>query len=543
MSEMLERTWSFLTSSGSAPKWTVPSNQSSNTSHLPHGLSQFMKAIFQAPTTGIEAEVVHKQLKAVHSKLQEPNLSNQVLSDCIVRSMLCYILGYPVEFAHIYALQLAQKGSVTEKKIGYLAAVTFLKEDDDLILLLMNTIMRDLKSTNLVENNMALVTASYLVPKEMTGMMLPILIEKTKHSKDFIRKKALICLEQIALKNPDFVDHVIESVIVSLSDKDPGVAIVAIQVLKCLHSHYPTMIDLTSCFPAICEVQRQILDKRLPNDYQFHGALAPWAQQTIIRLLKSVQFENREEVIQLLILSVDQPFLSDNKDDFTIGSAVMFECIETFSVILKADIDPKYDQIMRKLMRCLSSLLNSQQGNNIYIGLCAFESLLQHQEEGMLAKITDSEREFVYKCLDHPDDCIRKKAFSLLNSLATEDNVKDICERILSHVRESSDNYFRKLLIQKTIFVIDKFSETSMDWRVFILLRILQCAKSGEQRQQIILKIQTIFGTRPYNEKTLQIGSKLLTILTNPAQEENAPGKNVFRENFYFSNFVFDSKT
>jgi hypothetical protein len=71
-----------------------------------------------------------------------------------------------------------------------------------------------------------------------------------------------------------------------------------------------------------------------------------------------------------------------------------------------------------------------------------------------------------------------------------------------------------------------------MDWRVFILLRILQCAKSGEQRQQIILKIQIIFGTRPYNEKTMQIGSKLLTILTNPAQEENAPGKNVFRENF-----------
>ena len=69
MSEMLERTWSFLTSSGSAPKWTVPSNQSSSTSHLPHGLSQFMKSVCQAPTSVVEAALVQKQLKAVKTPL------------------------------------------------------------------------------------------------------------------------------------------------------------------------------------------------------------------------------------------------------------------------------------------------------------------------------------------------------------------------------------------------------------------------------------------------------------------------------------------
>ena len=182
------------------------------------------------------------------------------------------------------------------------------------------------------------------------------------------------------------------------------------------------------------------------------------------------------------MLSIDQPFLSDGNDDITIGPAVIFECIETLSAILKPDFDPKYDQIMKKIMKCLSSLLNSQNGNNMYIGLCAFESLLSHQEKWMAAKISDTEREFVYKCLDHSDDCIRRKAFSLLNSLANEDNVKDLCERILSYVRECSENYFRSLLIQKTIFVIDKFSQTSMDWRIFMLLRILQCAKSSDQR-------------------------------------------------------------
>ena len=70
-----------------------------------------------------------------------------------------------------------------------MACVMFLQEKDDLILLLINTIMRDLQSKNEAENNMALIAAAYLVPREMTPMLIPIVIEKTQHSRCFIRKK------------------------------------------------------------------------------------------------------------------------------------------------------------------------------------------------------------------------------------------------------------------------------------------------------------------------------------------------------------------
>ena len=91
MSEILGRTWSYLTSSGSGPKWSVPCNQSSSTAHLPHGLAQFMKAVLEAPTSVSEAELVKTQLNAIQMKLQEPNIKTSVLSDCIVRAMVCYI--------------------------------------------------------------------------------------------------------------------------------------------------------------------------------------------------------------------------------------------------------------------------------------------------------------------------------------------------------------------------------------------------------------------------------------------------------------------
>ena len=126
MSEILGRTWSYLTSSGSGPKWSVPCNQSSSTAHLPHGLAQFMKAVMEAPTSVSEAEIVKTQINAIQMKLQEPNIKTSVLSDCIVRAMLCSILGYSVDFISINALQLAQKGSITEKKLGMRYSFYFL---------------------------------------------------------------------------------------------------------------------------------------------------------------------------------------------------------------------------------------------------------------------------------------------------------------------------------------------------------------------------------------------------------------------------------
>ena len=86
-----------------------------------------------------------------------------------------------------------------------------------------NTIMRDLQSKNEAENSMALITASYIVPNEMSPMILPIVSEKVNSSRDFVRKKALICLEQIAIKSPESVNKVLDIVTLSLADKDPSV--------------------------------------------------------------------------------------------------------------------------------------------------------------------------------------------------------------------------------------------------------------------------------------------------------------------------------
>lgn len=518
MSEILERTWSYLTSAGSAPKWTIPSNQTTPTSHLPHGLGQFIKAVFDAPTTQQESEIVKAQLNSVHAKLQEPNLKTSTLTDCIVRSMLCSLLGYSVDFAQIYALQLAQKGNITEKKIGYMGCVALLKEDSDLILLLINTIVRDLQSSNIVENNMALMTASALVPKEMAAMLVPTILEKTTHSKDFIRKKALICLEQMAIKDPlSYSNVAIETAIQALSDKDPGVAMVAIQVLNRLDLDNG-LDEIGEILSSLISIQDQILTKKLPKEFMFHGTCAPWGQMEILKLLKSfgqrmTQDENHQ-VIQVVIRTLEQPF-SDS-----IGPAVIYECLRTLSSVLEEEY-ADYQGVTKKLSKYLNILLQSEHNNEKFIGLCALDTVVENSRTPF--PLSEAERTLVLQGLDDPDPSIQRKSFALINAMANSENAQDICEKIVVQQRSTAnDEVFKSMLIGKAVGIIDEHPQLPLEWKTFILLRLLQSAKAKQQKSVIMIKLQALF-KKPLTDEQAGVGSKLIKVLFNPANEKGAP--------------------
>ena len=86
---------------------------------------------------------------------------------------------------------------------------------------------------------MALIAAAHIVPLDMVPLIFPIVLQRTSHSKEFIRKKALICLEQLILKHKDSQAD-LQSLLgpceakfrLALTDKDPGVVMTSIQVMK-----------------------------------------------------------------------------------------------------------------------------------------------------------------------------------------------------------------------------------------------------------------------------------------------------------------------
>ena len=123
MSAVLSKTWNVVSNSlasmmSAGPKWSVPDAEAGPAAHLPAGLAQFLNALYSCETKDEERELVQKQMDQVHQRLKDSGLKTSAMADAMVRALACHILGYDVKFVHIYALQLAQKGSVLEKKMG-----------------------------------------------------------------------------------------------------------------------------------------------------------------------------------------------------------------------------------------------------------------------------------------------------------------------------------------------------------------------------------------------------------------------------------------
>jgi Adaptin N terminal region len=93
----------------------------------------------------IKAEIV--ALKALRSSPNQPKKPKEVL----VRLIYCEMLGHDASFGYIQAVNMTQQPQLINKRVGYLACSLFLNPDHELMVLLVNSFLRDLASVNYLE--------------------------------------------------------------------------------------------------------------------------------------------------------------------------------------------------------------------------------------------------------------------------------------------------------------------------------------------------------------------------------------------------------
>uniref|UniRef100_A0A672SC58 Adaptor related protein complex 4 subunit epsilon 1 n=1 Tax=Sinocyclocheilus grahami TaxID=75366 RepID=A0A672SC58_SINGR len=187
-----------------------------------------------------------------------------MMREIMVRAMYCEMLGYDASFTYIHAIKLAQQGGVLEKRVGYLAVSLFLNEGHELLLLLVNTVLKDLQSTNLIEACMALTVVAQVFPKDMIPAVLPLVEDKLSHPKEIIRRKAVLALYKFYLIAPNQVQHI--------------------------HSNPDGYKDLTGSFVTIL---KQVLGGKLPVDFNYRNVPAPWLQLQLLRILSLLGKEDQ----------------------------------------------------------------------------------------------------------------------------------------------------------------------------------------------------------------------------------------------------------
>lgn len=80
-----------------------------------------------------------QEVALLRVRLGEKDASSRMKELCI-RMIYCEMLGHPVEFGYIHAVNMTQHNGLGEKKLGYLTASLFLDDSSELLILLVNTL-------------------------------------------------------------------------------------------------------------------------------------------------------------------------------------------------------------------------------------------------------------------------------------------------------------------------------------------------------------------------------------------------------------------
>ena len=74
--------------------------------------------------------------------LQQPKIDKMKIKEVMLRLMYLEMLGHDASFGHIHAVKACVESDIAIKRAGYLATTSFLNEDHDLIILIVNTVQQ-----------------------------------------------------------------------------------------------------------------------------------------------------------------------------------------------------------------------------------------------------------------------------------------------------------------------------------------------------------------------------------------------------------------
>ncbi|XP_052663563.1 AP-4 complex subunit epsilon-1 isoform X3 [Harpia harpyja] len=404
MSDVVERTLSVLPGllgqhdPGVGPGGAGGPGRVSATSRL----GSLIRSITALTSKHEEEKLIQQELTSLKATVSAPTTTLRLMKECMVRLIYCEMLGYESSFGYIHAIKLAQQGNLLEKRVGYLAVSLFLHENHELLLLLVNTVVKDLQSTNLVEVCMALTIVSQIFPREMIPAVLPLIEDKLQHSKEIIRRKAVQALYKFYLIAPNQVQHIHDKFRKALCDRDAGVMAASLHIyLQMIKENSSGYKDLTGSFVTIL---KQVVGGKLPIDFNYHSVPAPWLQIQLLRILG--------------LLGKDDPRTSE----------LMYDVLD-------------------------ESLRRAEINHNITYGLKALTYVIQQDPNLAL-----QHQMTIIECLDHPDPIIKRETLELLYRITNGQNVIVIVQKMLDYLKESKEEYAIINLVGKIAELAEKYA-------------------------------------------------------------------------------------
>lgn len=419
-----------------------------------------IKSIGESRSKAEEDRIVIREIETLKRRISEPDIPKRKMKEYIIRLLYVEMLGHDASFGYIHAVKMTHDDNLPSKRTGYLAVTLFLNDDHDLIILIVNTIQKDLKSDNYLVVCAALNAVCRLINEETIPAVLPLVVELLSHGKEAVRKKAVMALHSFHRKSASSVSHLVGNFRKRLCDNDPGVMGATLCPLFDLITDDPNPYkDLVVSFVSIL---KQVAEHRLPKSYDYHQMPAPFVQIKLLKILALLGSGDKSSSEHMYTVIGDIIRKGDSSSN--IGNAILYESIRCVSSIYP---NPK---LLEAAADVIAKFLKSDSHNLKYMGIDALGRLIK-----LSPLIAEQHQLAVIDCLEDPDDTLKRKTFELLYKMTKSSNVEVIVDRMIEYMISISDDHYKTYIASRCVELAEQFAPSN-HWFIQTMNKVFEHA-------------------------------------------------------------------
>ncbi|ORM41199.1 AP-4 complex subunit epsilon [Babesia sp. Xinjiang] len=444
--------------------------------HMSREFYRFTKALGEARSKDEEERVVLGEIGSLKRLFLAKDVDRESLKEYLVRAVYVEMLGFEAPFAHIHAINMAQERKLVCKQAGYWACRQLLKPQSELMLLLINTIQKDLQSPHFMDVSCALQCVCDLVNQDMIPTILPCVLRCLESENEHVRKHAIMAVRRFHEFDNSCVDDLTGIIERGICDPRPSVMGCTLSLLQDAIALHPR--SYRHLVPSLVSILNQIIDRRLNRAYDYHRVPAPWTQIAIISIFGRMGRGDRRVSEQIFdcLQNVLQYAESLPYTAGVISNAIIFECVKTI-----ASITPR-ESLTTMCSISVSRMLSSDNNNLRYAGIAGLGTLvsvdMSYAVENQLV---------VVSCLEDRDEMIRRRTLDLLYRMTNSKNVVTIVGCFLGQLRSKCERHWSAELISKITLLCEKFAPSAL-WYVDTILELMMLAPD-------LLKDELLFST------------------------------------------------
>ena len=377
----------------------------------------------------------------------------------VAKLMFIHMLGYPSHFGQMECLKLIANNSFNEKRIGYLALMLLLDENQEVTMLVTNSLKQDMGHKNHYIVGLALCSLGNICSAEMGRDLAPEVKKLMKSSSSYIKKKAALCAERIINKIPEMIPEFVEPTLEQLNGRAHGVLLasttLAISICELAPGEIPTF---RRGVPQLIKVLRNLVSSGHSTEHDVGGVSDPFLQVKILKLMAILGKGDAES--SDLMSDILAQVATSTASKKNAGNAVLYECVKTIMTIESIG----GQRVLA--INVLGKFLANRDNNIRYVALNTLAQIVSIDPAAV-----QRHRETVINCVKDSDVSIRRRALDLVYGLVNEDNVETLARELLEYLMVCDDE-FKADLAAKLCSLVEAYAP-SVRWQVDIMVDIL----------------------------------------------------------------------